>query len=72
MPLPAILSVSWKSRGETMADVFNGRLDLRFNICKGLTFTTTNGADYYDAKGYSFGSKGCRPRVVWGITILID
>ena len=43
--------------GETMADVFNGRLDLRFNICKGLTFTTTNGADYYDAKGYSFGSK---------------
>lgn len=43
--------------GETMTDVFNGRLDLRFNICKGLTFTTTNGADYYDAKSYSFGSK---------------
>lgn len=43
--------------GETMTDVFNGRLDLRFNIAKGLTFTTTNGVDYYDAKGYSFGSK---------------
>lgn len=43
--------------GETMTDIFNGRLDLRFNLAKGLTFTTTNGVDYYDAKNYSFGSK---------------
>ena len=35
--------------GETMTDVFTGHVDLRFNLAKGLTFTTTNGVDYYDA-----------------------
>lgn len=42
---------------ENISDVVNGRVDLRFNIIPGLTFTTTNGIDYYDAKGYSFGTK---------------
>lgn len=40
--------------GETMTNVFNGRVDLRLDIMKGLTFTTTNGVDYYDGKSYSF------------------
>ncbi len=43
--------------GETINDVVNGRLDLRFTILPGLTFTTTNGIDYNDAKGYSFSTK---------------
>ena len=42
--------------GESMANYFNGMIDLRFKILPGLTFTTTNGVDYYDKKGYSFGS----------------
>ena len=40
-----------------MTNVFNGRVDLRLDIMKGLTFTTTNGVDYYDGKSYSFSSK---------------
>ena len=47
--------------GETMTDVFTGHVDLRFNLAKGLTFTTTNGVDYYDAKSYSFSSKRVNP-----------
>lgn len=43
--------------GENLNDVVNGRLDLRFNILPGLTFTTTNGVDYNDAKSYSFSTK---------------
>ena len=47
--------------GETMTDVFTGHVDLRFYLAKGLTFTTTNGVDYYDAKSYSFSSKRVNP-----------
>lgn len=43
--------------GETMQDIINAHVDLRFNILPGLTFTTSNGIDYSDAKGYSFGTK---------------
>ena len=43
--------------GENISDIVNGRIDLRFNILPGLTFTTTNGLDYYDGKGYSFATK---------------
>lgn len=42
---------------ETLNDVVNGRLDLRFTILPGLTFTTTNGIDYNDAKNYTFSTK---------------
>lgn len=42
--------------GEGITDIVNGKVDLRFNIVKGLTFTTTNGVDYLDSKWYSFGS----------------
>ena len=41
---------------ENITDVVNGMVDMRFTILPGLTFTTTNGLDYYDAKGYSFSS----------------
>ena len=43
--------------GETMTNVFNGRVDLRLDKMNGLTLTTTNGVDYYDGKSYSFSSK---------------
>ena len=36
--------------------VVSGRIDLKFNLAKGLTFTTTNGVDYSDAKSYSYGN----------------
>lgn len=42
---------------ENLNDVVNGRLDLRFTILPGLTFTTTNGIDYNDAKNYTFSTK---------------
>lgn len=35
-------------------DVFAGHIDLKFNISKQLTFTTSNGIDYYNYSGYSF------------------
>ena len=41
-------------RNRTMV---TGHVDFKFNICKGLTFTTTNGIDFNDYKGYTLGSK---------------
>lgn len=37
-------------------DVVNAHVDLRFKIVKGLTFTTSNGLDYYNGYGYGFSS----------------
>ncbi|OUO54944.1 SusC/RagA family protein [Parabacteroides sp. An277] len=42
--------------GETITDIVNAHVDLKFDILPGLTFTTSNGVDYNDAKGYSFAS----------------
>lgn len=42
--------------GETMTDIVNARIDLKFDILPGLTFTTTNGIDYNDVKSYSFAT----------------
>lgn len=39
---------------ERRNDVLSGRVDLRFKLMKGLTFTTTNGIDYYNNYGYHF------------------
>lgn len=47
--------------GETMTDIVNARLDLKFTILPGLTFTTTNGVDYSDVKSYSFSTKKVSP-----------
>lgn len=41
--------------------VVNGTLELRFKILPNLTFTTTNGIDYYDSKVYSSESKRVFP-----------
>ena len=46
-----------ENEGQTRHDIFTGHVDLRFNIMKGLTFTTTNGVDYMDTKYYNFTSK---------------
>ncbi|WP_455639943.1 TonB-dependent receptor [Parabacteroides sp.] len=43
--------------GETLNDIVNARVDLKFDILPGLTFTTSNGIDYNDQKGYSFSTK---------------
>lgn len=43
--------------GETLNDIVNARIDLKFDILPGLTFTTSNGVDYNDQKGYSFSTK---------------
>lgn len=34
--------------------MITGHVDLKFNLLKGLTFTTTNGIDYNDYKWYNF------------------
>lgn len=41
------------ARNQRRADIVNGHLDLRFKILPGLTFTTSNGLDYYNF--YSYG-----------------
>lgn len=56
--------------GETMANVLNGYVDLRFNLLKGLTFTSTNGLDYNDTKSYSFSSTRVNPSNGMGNTDL--
>lgn len=43
--------------GESMRDIVNAHLDLKFDILPGLTFTTSNGIDYNDVKNYSFATK---------------
>ncbi len=48
-----ILHGSENDRKRTMV---TGHVDLKFNLLKGLTFTTTNGIDYNDYKWYSFTS----------------
>lgn len=39
---------------ENLEYILNGKIDLRFTILPNLTFTTTNGLDYYDSKSYYF------------------
>lgn len=45
-----------KAPQERRRDVLNGHIDLRFNIIPGLTFTSSNGIDYYNYLGYNFRS----------------
>lgn len=42
------------SKSQRRKDVFSGHIDLRFKILDGLTFTTSNGVDYYNYTGYGF------------------
>ena len=42
---------------ESIQDIVNARIDLKFDICEGLTFTTSNGIDYNDLKTYGFGTE---------------
>ena len=39
---------------ERRSDVFNGHIDLKFNILEGLTFTSSNGVDYHNNTNYAF------------------
>lgn len=41
-------------KSERRNDVFNGRVDLKFNILEGLTFTSSNGIDYHNNTSYGF------------------
>lgn len=43
-----------ENQNDRKRSVVSGHVDLKFNILKGLTFTTTNGIDYSDWKGYTF------------------
>ena len=44
------------NQSERRKDVFNGHIDLQFNILPGLTFTTSNGVDYLNRTSYSLTS----------------
>ena len=50
------------NQNDHIRDVANGHFDLKFNIIDGLTFTTTNGLDYRDAKSYSFVTGKVNPQ----------
>ena len=45
-----------ENQNDRNRNMVTGHVDLKFNILPGLTFTTTNGIDYNDYKGYSFKS----------------
>lgn len=49
---------------ERRRDILNGRVDLKFNICKGLTFTTSNGIDYANNYTYGFNDSKRTPSAV--------
>lgn len=51
------LGILTLNNSERMFNIFNGRIDLKFKLADGLTFTSTNGIDYFDMKSYSFTSK---------------
>ena len=46
-----------ESKSERRRDVFNGHIDLKFTILPNLTFTTSNGIDYYNYTSYGFSPK---------------
>lgn len=45
------------NKSERRHDVVNGHIDLKFNIAPGLTFTTSNGIDYFNNTSYSFSTQ---------------
>ncbi len=45
-----------ENKNDRNRNMVTGHVDLKFNILKGLTFTTTNGVDYNDYKWYSMSS----------------
>lgn len=47
-------------------DILTGHADLKFHILPGLTFTSTNGFDYFDGKGYSFSTTRVLPKSSMG------
>ena len=48
------LGVVLDNQQERRRDVVSGHVDLRFQIMDGLTFTTSNGIDYYNNTSYGF------------------
>ncbi len=52
---------------ERRMDIVNGHLDLQFKICKGLTFTTSNGVDYKNSYNYSMTPSTSYPGVTTGM-----
>lgn len=53
---PNPLGLLMANQGEHMRNAVNARTDLKFHILPGLTFTSTNGADYYDRRNYNFST----------------
>ena len=49
------------SPNQRRSDIVNAHIDLRFDILPGLTFTTSNGLDYYNYYGYGQGLKSASP-----------
>ncbi len=59
---------SLSSGNERKADIINGHFDLRFKILPGLTFTSSNGIDYYNYYGYGFNSSKRWPGATSGMS----
>lgn len=45
------------TQNDMMGHMVNGRFEVKFNIADGLTFTSTNSADYHDRKSYGFAPR---------------
>ena len=45
-----------ENQNDRIRTMVTGHVDLKFNIAKGLSFTTTNGVDFNDYKGYNMSS----------------
>lgn len=61
-PYSSLLNVNPVASSTLSESEFNrvalaGHIDLKFTILPGLTFTTTNGINYRDSKGYSFSPR---------------
>ena len=58
------------ANNERRMDIVNGHFDIKFKICKGLTFTTSNGVDYRNNYNYSFTPTTANPGATSGMSNL--
>lgn len=56
------------SPGQRRSDIVNAHADFRFKILPGLTFTSSNGIDYYNYYGYGQSLKSASPTANSGMS----
>lgn len=56
------------AENERRRDILNASIDLRFNIAPGLTFTTSNGVDYFNRYNYNVSKSILSPVATTGMS----